>query len=89
MYGAERQIQTLQFNASDYVNKVNPSEAEIQAFYQANAKLFAIPEVIDVQFLVLQADPKEDAKVFGDKADSFANLTYEQADSLKPAAKQP
>ncbi|CAN1547509.1 SurA N-terminal domain containing protein [Burkholderiaceae bacterium] len=86
LYGAERQIQTLQFNASDYVNKVNASEAEIQAFYQANAKLFATPEVIDVQFLVLQADPKEEAKVFGDKADLFANLTYEQADSLKPAA---
>jgi len=86
LYGAERQIQALSFNASDYVNKVNPSEAEIKAFYDANTKLFATPEEVDVQFLVLQADPKEDPKVFGEKADAFVNLTYEQADSLKPAA---
>ena len=36
--------------------------------------------------MVLKADPKEDAKAFNEKADQFANITYDQADSLKPAA---
>jgi len=35
---------------------------------------------------VLKADPKEDSKAFNEKADQFANITYDQSDSLKPAA---
>jgi hypothetical protein len=85
-YETERQVQTLQFNAKDYLSKVNPSPEELQAFYEANAKLFERPEYIDVEYIVLKADPKEDSKVFNEKADQFANITYDQADSLKPAA---
>jgi hypothetical protein len=88
LYETERQVQTLQFNAKDYLAKVNPSPQELQAFYEANAKLFERPEFIDVEYLVLRADPKEDSKVFNEKADQFANITYDQADSLKPAAEK-
>ena len=86
MYETERQIQALRFTAADFVSKVNPTEAQLQEYYQANTKLFEAPETIDVEFLVLKADPKEDAKAFNEKADQFANITYDQADSLKPAA---
>ncbi|OIM98745.1 hypothetical protein A9236_04950 [Polynucleobacter sp. QLW-P1DATA-2] len=86
LYETERQVQSLAFDAKDYLNKVNPSQDELQAFYNANAKLFEIPEYVDVEYIVLKADPKEDAKVFSDKADQFANITYDQSDSLKPAA---
>lgn len=86
LYETERQIQTLQFNAKDYLAKVNPSAEELQTFYEANAKLFERPEYVDVEYIVLKADPKEDTKVFNEKADQFANITYDQSDSLKPAA---
>ena len=86
LYETERQVQVLSFNAKDYLSKVNPSQEELQAFYEANAKLFVSPEYVDVEYIVLKADPKEDAKVFSEKADIFANLTYDQSDSLKPAA---
>lgn len=86
LYATERQVQTLQFNAKDYLAKVNPTAQELQAFYDANAKLFESPEYIDVEYIVLKADPKEDVKVFNEKADQFANITYDQADTLKPAA---
>ena len=86
LYETERQVQTLQFNAKDYLGKVNPSSEELQAYYEANAKLFERPEYIDVEYIVLKADPKEDPKVFNEKADQFANITYDQSDSLKPAA---
>jgi hypothetical protein len=79
LYETERQVQTLQFDAKSYLSKVNPSQEELQAFYSANAKLFESPEYIDVEYIVLKADPKEDAKVFNEKADQFANLTYDQA----------
>jgi hypothetical protein len=86
LYETERQVQSLQFDAKDYLSKVNPSQEELQAFYEANSKLFVSPEFIDVEYIVLKADPKEDAKAFSEKADQFANLTYDQSDSLKPAA---
>lgn len=86
LYETERQVQTLQFNAKDYLSKVNPSPEELQSFYEANAKLFETPEYIDVEYIVLKADPKEDSKTFNEKADQFANVTYDQSDSLKPAA---
>lgn len=86
LYETERQIQTLQFNAKDYLSKVNPSAEDLKAFYEANSKLFERPEYIDVEYIVLKADPKEDSKAFSEKADQFANMTYDQADSLKPAA---
>ena len=86
LYQVERQVQALSFDAKDYVSKVNPSQEELQAFYSANAKLFESPEYVDVEYIVLKADSKEDAKVFSEKADQFANMTYDQSDSLKPAA---
>jgi hypothetical protein len=86
LYETERQVQSLAFDAKDYLNKVNPSQDELQAFYNANAKLFESPEYVDVEYIVLKADPKEDAKIFSDRADQFANITYDQSDSLKPAA---
>jgi hypothetical protein len=86
LYQVERQVQSLSFDAKDYVSKVNPSQEELQAYYNANAKLFESPEYVDVEYIVLKADTKEDAKVFSEKADQFANMTYDQSDSLKPAA---
>jgi hypothetical protein len=86
LYETERQIQAMPFEAKAYLSKVNPTQEELQAFYQANAKLFESPEFLDVEYIVLKADPKEEAKAFSEKADQFANLTYDQSDSLKPAA---
>jgi peptidyl-prolyl cis-trans isomerase D len=86
LYQVERQVQALSFDAKDYVSQVNPSQEELQAYYNANAKLFESPEYVDVEYIVLKADTKEDAKVFSEKADQFANMTYDQSDSLKPAA---
>ena len=86
LYETERQVQTLKFTANDYLSKVKPSAEDLESFYKANSKLFESPEVVDIEYLVLKADSKEDAKAFNERADQFANLTYDQADSLKPAA---
>ena len=86
LYETERQVQALSFDAKDYLSKVNPSPEDLKAFYNSNARLFESPEYVDVEYIVLKADPKEDSKVFSEKADQFANITYDQSDSLKPAA---
>lgn len=51
-----REVQISRFNAADYVSKVTPSEAEIEAYYQANPKLFQAPEVATIEYTVLDLD---------------------------------
>lgn len=48
-----REAQVARFNAADYKAKVAPTEAELQAFYKDNAKLFQAPEQANIEYLVL------------------------------------
>lgn len=50
-----REVRVRQFNASSFVSKVNPTDADIEAFYTANAAMFQAPEQVDVEYLVLDA----------------------------------
>lgn len=52
----KREVQLTRFSPSDYASKVNPTDADIDAFYQANAGLFQAPESADVEYLVLDLE---------------------------------
>ncbi|MFM8460719.1 MAG: SurA N-terminal domain-containing protein, partial [Polynucleobacter victoriensis] len=81
----EREVQVLRFIPADFLSKVNPTQQDLEAYYQANVAAYQAPETIDVEYVVLQADTK-DAKAYAEKADLFANMAYEQPDSLSPVA---
>ena len=51
-----REVQVVRFNAADYAGKVAVSDADVEAFYQANAPLFQAPESADVEYAVLDLD---------------------------------
>ena len=51
-----REVQIATFTPADYSNKVNPSEADVEAFYKANLPLFQAPETANVEYLVLDLD---------------------------------
>jgi peptidyl-prolyl cis-trans isomerase D len=51
-----REVQVAQFAASDFASKVIPSDADIEAFYQANTTLFQAPEEAKVEYVVLDLD---------------------------------
>jgi hypothetical protein len=85
-FETEREVQVMRFAPADFVSKVNPSQQELEAFYQANINAFQAPEMVDVELVVLVGNAKEDPKAFAEKADLFANMAYEQPDSLKPVA---
>lgn len=82
----EREVQVLRFSPSDFLSKVKPTQDELEAFYQANLGAFQSPEMVDVELVLLVANPKDDSKDFAEKADLFANMAYEQPDSLNPVA---
>jgi peptidyl-prolyl cis-trans isomerase D len=52
-YFERRDVQVARFNAADYKGKVEPADAELQAFYKDNGKLFQAPEQAGIEYVVL------------------------------------
>jgi peptidyl-prolyl cis-trans isomerase D len=52
----KREVQVVRFMAVDFANQINPTEAELEAFYQANQALFQAPETANVEYLVLDLE---------------------------------
>src|SRR5205085_9525879 len=48
-----REVQVARFNTADYKAKVEPTDAELQAFYKDNARLFQAPEQASIEYVVL------------------------------------
>ena len=51
-----REVQVVNFLASDYATKVNPTQAELEAFYTKNQTLFQAPEQAQVEYVVLDLE---------------------------------
>lgn len=51
-----REVQLARFTTADYAARVQPTEAELEAFYQANQTLFQAPEQARIEYLVLDID---------------------------------
>ncbi|MEP6790847.1 MAG: SurA N-terminal domain-containing protein [Ramlibacter sp.] len=55
-YFEKREAQVARFAAADYAARVNPSDADLQAFYKQNGALFQAPEQASIEYLVLDLD---------------------------------
>jgi peptidyl-prolyl cis-trans isomerase D len=55
-YFEKREVQVARFASADYAARVNPTDAELDAFYKANAALFQAPEQASIEYLVLDLD---------------------------------
>jgi peptidyl-prolyl cis-trans isomerase D len=51
-----REVQIARFNPADYSAKVSPTDGEIDAYYQANQKLFQAEESAAIEYVVLDMD---------------------------------
>jgi peptidyl-prolyl cis-trans isomerase D len=51
-----REVQLARFSPADYTSKINPSDAEIEAFYQTNPAMFQAPESAIIEYVVLDLD---------------------------------
>jgi peptidyl-prolyl cis-trans isomerase D len=52
----QREVQALVIHASDFVSKVQPTDAQLQAYYDAHRDEFATPATAQIQYLVLSPD---------------------------------
>lgn len=51
-----RELQVATFAPADYKAQVNPSDADIEAYYQANPKQFQASEAASIEYIVLDLD---------------------------------
>ncbi len=68
----EREVQTLIFNADEYLNKVSVTDEEAQKYYDEHKNDFIAPEHVNVQYVVLTPDAFKDSI----KIDESALKTY-------------
>ncbi len=54
-YG-RREIQLARFDAADYAARVQPTDAELEAYHKDNAKLFTAPEQATIEYVVLDQE---------------------------------
>jgi peptidyl-prolyl cis-trans isomerase D len=52
----KREVQVAKFASADYASRVNPTDAELEAFYKSNPTQFQAPEQATVEYLVLDLD---------------------------------
>jgi peptidyl-prolyl cis-trans isomerase D len=51
-----REVQVQRFDAKDYASRVNPSDAEVEAFYKANTTQFRTTEQARIEYVVLDLE---------------------------------
>ncbi len=55
-YFEKRQIQIARFSTADYAAKLNPTDADLEAFYKANANLFQAPEQANIEYVLFDLE---------------------------------
>jgi peptidyl-prolyl cis-trans isomerase D len=61
-----RVVQLQRFDPAAYRAKVNPTDAEIEAYYQAHQAQFKAPEQADIEYVVLDLDTLGKGVIVGD-----------------------
>ena len=77
-----RVVRLKKFPVAEALAGIQISDADIQAFYEANAKNFQTPEEVDIALIAFSKPAS------ADQVEQFSNLVYEQSDSLEPAARK-
>ena len=52
----QREVQVQRFDPAAYRGKVNPTDAEVEAFYASQQALFRAPEQADIEYVMLDLD---------------------------------
>jgi len=55
-YFEKREIQIARFATADYAVKLNPSDADLEQFYKANANLFQAPEQANIEYVLFDVE---------------------------------
>lgn len=55
-YFEKREVQVVRFSAAEFAAKITPTDADIEAYFQANPQQFQAPEQASIEYLVLDLE---------------------------------
>ncbi len=76
-----REAAMVRINVANFASKTQPSDAEIQAYYEAHSSDFYVPNQIKISYLDLKTTSAYSANL-----NQLANLAFENPDSLVQAS---
>jgi hypothetical protein len=90
----KRDFDYVTIPAKRFMADIKPTEKEQQDYYQQHLDQFKVPEKVSVDYLelslgdLMKKDSKKAQDQFSNLSDQLVNITYENPDSLKEAAKE-
>jgi peptidyl-prolyl cis-trans isomerase D len=76
-----RVVRVKRFAITDYLAQATVTDQDAKEFYDANTARFQTPEEVDIQLIAFTKPAT------ADQVEQFANIVYEQSDTLEPASK--
>ena len=83
--GSERELRTVPFNAADFASKVQPTDAALRSYFEANKAKYALPLAVKLEFVDLNVEElaKQQTVSAQELQEAYRNL-HTNASEAKP-----
>ena len=84
--GSERELRTAPFNAADFANKVQPTDAALRSYFEANKAKYALPLAVKLEFVDLNVEElaKQQTVSAQELQEAYRNLPTAASEAKPP-----
>ena len=84
--GSERELRTAPFNAADFANKVQPTDAALRSYFEANKAKYALPLAVKLEFVDLNVEElaKQQTVSAQELQEAYRNLPTTASEAKPP-----
>ena len=84
--GSERELRTAPFNATDFASKVQPTDAALRSYFEANKAKYALPLAVKLEFVDLNVEElaKQQTVSAQELQEAYRNLPTATSEAKPP-----
>ena len=84
--GSERELRTAPFNAADFASKVQPTDAALRSYFEANKAKYALPLAVKLEFVDLNVEElaKQQTVSAQELQEAYRNLHTNASEAQPP-----
>ncbi|OFK87168.1 MULTISPECIES: peptidylprolyl isomerase [unclassified Eikenella] len=84
--GSERELRTAPFNAADFASKVQPTDAALRSYFEANKAKYALPLAVKLEFVDLNVEElaKQQTVSAQELQEAYRNLPTTASEAKPP-----
>ena len=84
--GSERELRTVPFNAADFASKVQPTDAALRSYFEANKAKYALPLAVKLEFVDLNVEElaKQQTVSAQELQEAYRNLPTAASEAKPP-----